>query len=211
MELAMSRWKRWVGVGSLGLLLLTGCSKDQPASAAATVGPDQVPLDEISDQLHDLNEVLGAPVGAVDPQLTNAVVRNNVVYRLVDLASAEAGVTVTQTEIDQRLASQVAFVGSRELLNRQAATSGVAPDLVETDIRTALQAQALQEKLTAGLGLDDQAQQQALVASIQAYSNQIGVTVNPRFGVWEVDTLSIVVDQDAPSASPDQIELSQVP
>ncbi len=207
----MGQWKRWVGLGSLSLLLLTGCADDEPASAAATVGEAQVALAEVSDQLHSLNEVLGAPVGAVDAQLTNAVVRNNVVYQLVDQASTAAGVTVTQTQIDERLASQIAFVGSRELLERQAATSGVAPELVETDIRTALQAQELQEKLTAGLGLDEQAQQQALVASIQAYSQEIGVTINPRFGVWQVQTLSIVADADAPSATPDQIALTQFP
>ena len=195
-----------VGLASFGLLL-AGCS-DQPASAAAVVGEQQVSLDEISDQLHSINDVLGVASDAVDASLTNAVLRNNVVYELVEQAAAQAGVEASQTDIDQRLASQVEFIGSRELLDQQAAQAGVAPQMVETDIRVSLLAADLQAELAKGSSLDEQGQQQALLTAVQQYSEHVGTTVNPRFGVWDVSSLSITADPDAPSAPPSEIGLT---
>ncbi len=190
---------RWVAVGSLGLLLLTGCA-DQPASAAATVGQERVELQEVSDQLLAINEVLGLPADTSGVATTNAVLRNNVVYELVDQAAEAAGVDVSQTAVDQRLQDQIDFVGSAALLETQAAQAGVAPEMVEVDIRVSLLAEALIGELLGGAALDPDAQQQVLVAEIQRFSEAVDTTVNPRFGVWDADSLSIVADPEAPSA-----------
>ena len=85
----MKRTGRWVAVGWVCLLAVTGCT-DQPASSAATIGDSQVELQELSDQLLAINEVLGLPSDSADVAFTNTVLTNNVVYELVDQAAAGA-------------------------------------------------------------------------------------------------------------------------
>jgi hypothetical protein len=205
----MKRTGRWIAVGSVALLALTGCT-DQPASAAATIGAERVELQEVSDQLIAINELLGLPADSADVASTNTVLRNNVVYELVDQAAAAAGVEVSDTAVDQRLRDQVEFVGSPELLAQQAAQAGVAPELVATDIRVSLQAEALIEELVAGAQLGPDEAQLVLIAEIQRFSQDVGTIVNPRFGVWDANSLSIVADPEAPSA-PAELEFIGFP
>ncbi len=199
----MSHARRLVAIGSIGLVmlnpLLAGCA-DQPASAAATVGEARIELQDITDQLGAINAILGFPPGSSDAQQTNIILRNNVVYELVEQGAADAGITVTQSQIDERLAGQIEFVGSENLLAHQAAAAGVAPDLIETDIRVALLAEEWAERLAPGEAYSAEAKQGRLVASVQEFSEDVGTTVNPRFGMWDVESLSIGADPDAPSA-----------
>jgi hypothetical protein len=205
----MKRTGRWVAVGSVCLLAVTGCT-DQPASSAATIGDSQVELQELSDQLLAINEVLGLPADAVDVASTNTVLRNNVVYELVDQAAVSAGVDVSDAAVDQRLEDQIEFVGSEELLARQAAQAGVAPELIPTDIRVSLQAEALVLELAEGIELGPDEGQLVLIAEIQRFSEDVGTVVNPRFGIWDANSLSIVADPDAPSA-PAQLDFIGFP
>lgn len=194
----MSRSKRVLAAGALGVALLAGCA-NQPAGAAAVVGGNQIAMADVTSQLQAIYTTLGAPADTADAQLTNAVVRNNIVYQLVEQAAQEAGVTVTQTEVDTRLAGQLEFVGSQAVLEQQAAQAGVAPEMIETDIRVSLLAAALAEQLGAGRDLTPQEQEGLLVGEIQQFSVTAGTTVNPRFGVWDVSTLSVAPDPASPS------------
>lgn len=207
----MSLPRGWAGFGLAGVvlpaILLAGCG-GEPASSAATVGEERIGLQTISDQLQAINGVLGNPPDDADVQMTNTIVRNNVVYDLVDQAAAAAQITVTQTQVEQRLAAQAEFVGSESLLDQQAAQVGVAPDMVETDVRISLLADELAAALAAGFGLSDEEAQQLLVGQIQQFSEEIGVSVNPRFGVWDVETLGIIADPDAPSQPAGEIGLT---
>ena len=202
----MSQAGRWSAMAAAGLLLLAGCA-DQPASAAATVGQERIEMSDISAQLDSINEVLGLPAGSAAVDQTNAVLRNNVVYRLVEQAAADAGVAVTPTQVQRRMADQVAFVGDSRLLEQQAAQAGIGPELIEDDVRVSLLAQALAEDLAEGQSLTDQDKQTLLIEQVQQYSNDAGTTINPRFGWWDVRSLSIVADPEAPSARPADLGL----
>ena len=205
----MKRTGPWIAVGSVALLALTGCS-DEPASAAATVGEERVEMQEISDQLIAINEVLGLPPDSADVASTNLVLTNNVTYELVDQAAAAAGVAVSDAAVDQRLQDQVEFAGSEELLVRDSAQAGIAPEQIPTVIRARLQADALTEELVAGIPLEPDQQQLVLISEIQRFSVEVGTTVNPRFGYWDANSLSIVADPDAPSA-PAELEFIGFP
>lgn len=196
----MSRSRRVLGAAAacMGLVLLAGCA-EQPAGAAAVVGSTEISMTEVTAQVQAILTTLEEPVDTANGRLTNAVVRNNVVYELVVQAAADAGVTVSQSDVDQRLAAQLEFAGSQALLDQQAAQSGVAPDMIETDIRVSLLASGLAELLAAGQDLADQAKEGLLVNEIQQFSDQVGTTVNPRFGVWDVQTLAVIPDAAAPS------------
>ena len=193
---------RWLAMGSVGLVLLAGCTQE-PASAAATVSDAEISLQEISDQLLAINDVLGAPADAANASFTNTVLTTNVLYELVEQAAAAANVTVTETAVDERLQDQIAFFGSRELLEQREAQAGVAPDMIEVAIRAWLLAGELAAELSGGTALPPEAQEQLLIVELQRYSIDADTTVNPRFGVWDANSLSIVADPDAPSAPPE--------
>lgn len=203
----MSRYKGWLGLGAACLVLMTGCAQE-PASAAAVVGAERIEMADVTEQVLAINETLGLPPDVPDAQMTNAVVRNNIVYQLVEQAAADAGVSVTQTAVDELMASQMEFVGGEDQLLQRAAQNGVAPQLIETDIRVSLLAEALAADLSAGQELPEEATQRLLVSQIQSFSVEVGTTANPRFGVWDVDQLAVVSDPDAPSQP---AELSQLP
>jgi hypothetical protein len=205
----MKRTGRWIAVGSVALLALTGCS-DEPASAAATVGAERVEMQEISEQLIAINEVLGLPPDAADVASTNLVLTNNVVYELIDQAAAAAGLEVSDAAVDQRLLDQIEFAGSEELLVRDSAQAGIAPEQIPTVIRARLQADALTEELVAGIPLGPDEQQLVLISEVQRFSVEVGTTVNPRFGSWDANSLSIVADPEAPSA-PAELEFIGFP
>lgn len=179
---------------------LAGCG--QPASAAAVVGDTEITLAEIDGQLKAINEVLNAPADAASVELTAALVRNNIVYTLVEKTAADLGATVTQTEVDERLADQTAFIGGEEQLWQQAAQLGIPPELIITDVRVSLLSDAIVAAVPGTSGISEQEQQQLLVELIQAQSEASNVEVNPRFGYWDVASLSIIPDPDAPAAAP---------
>lgn len=179
-----------------GALLLAGCA-DRPASAAAVVGSEQLPLNEVTGQLDEVTLVVGQTV--TDPEFTRALVRNNVVNTLVAQAAADAGVAVDATAVDRAYADQLAFYGSQEALDRQAAENAIAPSMIEDDLRTALLARAMADQLTAA-GVPQEEADQQVFAQVQTYSEAVGTTINPRFGVWDVQNLGITLDPNAPSA-----------
>lgn len=189
---------------------LAGCG--QPASAAAVVGDTEISLDQIDEQLKAINEVLGAPADAASVELTSALVRNNIVYTLVEKTAADLGATVTETEVDERLADQTAFIGGEDQLLQQAAQLGISPDLIATDVRVSLLSDAIVQSVPGAAEASEQEQQQLLVELIQAQSEASNVEVNPRFGYWDIPSLSIVPDPDAPAAAPGPLaNLSETP
>lgn len=190
------RYRAWLGGAAVCLVVLTGCSQG-PAGAAAVVGEQRIELSEVDGQVQAINTIVGRPAGQADADLTTAVVRNNIVYALLEQAAADAGVSVSQTAIDERLANQIEFVGSQAMLEQQAASAGVAPGKIATDIEVSLLAQQLAGRLGGGDAPEEQ--QQRLIAEIQRYSEDVGVLVNPRFGVWDANSLALTADPAAPS------------
>ncbi len=194
----MSQARRWVGIGAVAMALLSGCT-DQPASAAATVGDVRIEMAEIDEQLRAINDVLGLPADFADAGQTNTILRNNLVYELVGQAAQDNGVSVSATAVEVRLADQIEFVGTQDLLEQQAAQAGVAPWMIEEDVRVSLLAEELAGDLSEGV-LSDQETQDLVIREIQRYSLAAPTIVNPRFGTWDATSLSVVSDPEAPSA-----------
>jgi hypothetical protein len=193
----MQRRLALVPILTAGAVALAGCA-GQPASAAAVVGPEQIALRLVTEQLGEIEQVIGQR--NLDPEFTRALVRNNVVYSLVAQAADQAGVAVDETAVDRALADQVEFAGGEQALDRRAAASAIAPSMIEDDLRTALLAQALITDLQSATGLSEEEAAQVLNAQVQTYSEELGTTINPRFGVWDPGTLGVAVDPNAPSA-----------
>jgi hypothetical protein len=161
--------------------VLTACTNQ--AGNAALVG--DVAFSETQVQA-DTAEVLEAADAAGGIQVENAAVAREQVRRLVteelvDIAAAEQGIEVTAGDIDRSIAQVAATSGGRDALELQLATqNGVPPSAFESFVRTFL----LQQELLAATGAPPGLAEQQFLAEIAALSDEVGVSVSPRYGEW---------------------------
>jgi parvulin-like peptidyl-prolyl isomerase len=169
---------------------LTACSEsDDLAGASATVGDARLSVQEVQDRSAEVQEVAGT-VGAPEPDgaaLNRAQVGTWVRGELSALAAADAGIVVTDGEVDRFLEGVVEANGTTVEQLRQALALQqdfwVPPSLLEDYARSFLEQQALARKL-APEG-SEQEQSDAVIGALSAVAEEVGVTVAPRYGTWD--------------------------
>ncbi|MCW2605881.1 MAG: PpiC-type peptidyl-prolyl cis-trans isomerase [Frankiales bacterium] len=160
------RTVRLVAVSSLSVLLLSACG-DAPvrAGAAATVGPVRITttsLQRVVDRgLAD--EQAAQQLGADRAAFQRQVLSRMITGQLLDAAAQERDVTVSDGEVDARIAQFASQLGGREQLETQAAQSGIAPQ----DLRPFIRDLTLNDKLADALVADQQVPPAALAALYQ--------------------------------------------
>lgn len=201
-----------VPVAAAAVLALTACDPREAGSAAVVGGTTRITESQVDadaqavvDQItHD-----GGAVPATD-KLLKAQVEFRVDARLVDIAAQRKHITITQGQIDNLITAS----GGRETLIKQfSAADGLwmPPDQLDTLAREFLIQQALGINLAPGKTADEQAA--AATEYVTALSQQVGVTVSPRYGVFDFSTLrmgglanDLSVPADSASASPSPSE-----
>lgn len=169
---------------AVSMLLLTGCSSQ--AGNAAVVGDQVISEREFSEVVSESIAVIEQVDGDTSAATAGAITWM-VRALIMDAIAAENGITVTDAEVDQILDEAVAQVGLEELAVGLA-QQGIPPSRQEQYARSFL----LQTKISAILADDMTAFTEAIVA----YSEQLGVTVSPRFGAWDVAAASVVGGPD---------------
>lgn len=147
----MTRTPPRLVLAGLALLLLSGCGDGQlRPGAAALVGEQRI----TSESLRELVER-----GLADPQAAQqfgsdrAAFQRQTLSRLLNREILEAaaqagGVTVSDSEVDAQLEQFVLQVGSREMLDQQAAQSGIAPTDLPRFVRDIVLDMQLADQLT---------------------------------------------------------------
>ncbi len=161
--------------GLAAVLVLSGCG-DSPVrtGAAATVGPDRITtttLQQMVDRgLSDpqAEQQLGADRAAFQRQVLSRLINSRV---LASAAEAEE-VTVSNGQVDARVAQFAAQLGGQDQLEQQAAQSGIAPQDLRSFIRDLTLNDALGDKLTTGASVTQQ-QLQALYQQNIAQYDQV--------------------------------------
>ena len=152
---AVKRTSRLLAVaGGLSLLLLTGCGDGSlRAGAAALVGSERITTDELRELVDrgladpQAQQQLGADRAGFQRQALSRLINTEVLERAAD----EAGVTVTDGDVDEQIERFAAQAGSREALEQQAAQSGIAAADLEPFVRSIVLDQALGDALTEDL------------------------------------------------------------
>lgn len=198
-------------VAAAAVLALTACDPRQ-TGAAAVVGSSRVTesqVDRDAQQVVAALDKIGGQVPATDT-LLKAQVEFRVDAQLVELAAQRKGIRITQGQVDNLIESN----GGREVLQRQFVAQQdlwLPPEQLDALAREFLTQQALGINLAPGKTADEQGA--AATAYVTALAQEIGVTVSPRYGVFDVKTLrvgalpndlSVPVGQGgaSPSASP---------
>ncbi|MCW2726560.1 MAG: PpiC-type peptidyl-prolyl cis-trans isomerase [Frankiales bacterium] len=159
----------------LALVVLTGCGNAPVrAGAAATVGDTRITTTElqgyISRGLADpqAQQQLGADKAAYQRQTLGRLINHQVLTE----AARRSGVTVTEGEVDKKLADFQRQAGGAAQLEQQAAQNGIAKPDLRRFIDDVVLNQALGDKLTASLDVPA-AQLRSLYAQNIAQYDQV--------------------------------------
>lgn len=187
---ARRRAKVGVTVGlALAGLLLAACGGAVAAGSAAVLGDERIPTSEVSAQLTELNTARGLPADAANAEATTSIIQRLVVTNLVDQAADRLGVTVSDGAVDAELLALEANAGGREALDDALLQSNIPPSQAVAQIRLSLLVREM------GLVLDPagdaQTQNTAVFNYVVALSDELEVTISPRFGTWDSSQLSL--------------------
>ena len=184
-----SRGLALVPLAAVAVLVLSACDPKE-AGAAAIVGPTRITESQVNNDAQSVVSALTqmkAQVPSTDT-LLRAQVEFLVDAELVDQAAATKGITITQGQVDALIEQS----GGRETLTQQFVGQQdlwLPPGQLDTLAREFLTQQALGINLAPGKTSDEQGQ--AATTYVTDLAKKVGVTVSPRYGVWDPGTLRI--------------------
>ena len=186
---------------AVAALLLTGCSQ---VGAAATLGDVKITQATVQGSVDSILAER-AKVDTTQMQLETGEALNRGQLRfhlysaLLRAIGEEIKIEVTKAEIDTRRANILEQVGGAESLPTELVNAGIAPGDLDQYIELISFSEKISQALVASGVTEDQIgiELQKLVA---AKANELGVTINPRYGKWDAEVADIVADDPASSA-----------
>ena len=169
-------------------LLVSACGSTN-ASTAATVGSETISAQQLTDWAQGVLVATGKSPNSIDQSVTSNSLNLLIYLDLLDALAGATGVTASQGEIDAAGKSLLQAGATEEQITASAAQSGIAPNAVPAFLRANVLTPKI-EKVLAPNATSEESQaifQQALVTT----ANQLGVTVNPRYGSWSPDTIKL--------------------
>ena len=193
--------KKFLAIIAATALLLTGCSQ---VVAAATVGDTKITQATVQGSIDSiLSERAKVDTSQMQLEtgesLNRSQLRFHLLSKLLRALGEELKIEVTKAEIDTRRASIIEQVGGTTGLPAALVSAGIAPADLDTYIEAISFSDKISQALIAAGVTEDQvgAQIQKLVI---AKSNEVGVTVNPRYGKWDPKVADVVANDSASSA-----------
>jgi hypothetical protein len=176
--------------------LLTACGNDAHPGAAAVVGGERITVSQLENRV---DEVRAAQRAAVpdDAQYQQAIARTGsltrdtlhgmVLDRVLERAARDAGVTVTNREVQRMRAGLEQQAGGAEALEAAWLQQyGIPPQRLDANFRLQIQAQ----KLAQQLGTDTSRPE--FWQALSEAGEKLDVDLNPRYGDWDVEKSSRV-------------------
>jgi len=193
--------KKILAMIAVAALLLTGCSQ---VGAAATFGDTKITQATVQGSIDSILAER-AKVDTTQMQLETGEVLNRSQLRfhlfsaILRAVGEELKLEVTKAEIDTRRASILEQIGGVESLPSALVNAGIAPEDLDKYIEALSFSDKISQALVASGVTEDQisAEIQKIIA---AKANELGVTVNPRYGKWDPTVADIVESDPASSA-----------
>lgn len=174
---------------ALSGLLLAACGGAVAAGSAAVLGTERIPTSVVADQLAELNTARGIPADTPNAATTASILQRLVVTNLVEQAAQRLDVTVSDGAVDAELLQLEASAGGPEGLEAALVQNDIPPTGAADQVRVTLLVREM------GLVLDPngdpQAQNSAVFAYVVALSEELNVSISPRFGTWDPSQLAL--------------------
>ena len=211
------RTRRLAALGAAGFgacALLAACSPVK-VGAAATVGNQRITVSALDTQVQNLQTAAkpyGSEIQLPAAQMPNAVLSWLIRFQVQDQASAAAGITVTQAQIEAGVAdinSQASSAASQEGVSSPEAVlinAGISPQMLPAVGQYQAQEIAYAEQVNGGKLPSTQAESNTVSAAITksqcAAAKSLAIQVNPQFGRLDYSQLTVVATPDTLSRLP---------
>jgi hypothetical protein len=174
---------------ALAGLTLAACGGAVAAGSAAVLGSERIPTSEVAAQLAEVNTARGLPADTPNQAVTTGIINRLVITNLVEQAADRLGVTVTDGAVDADVLQLEANAGGRQALEDALLQSDIPPSQLISQVRVSLLVRDMGVVLDPGG--DPQTQNSAVFEYVVALSEELDVTVSPRFGTWDPAQLSL--------------------
>ncbi|MET9380000.1 SurA N-terminal domain-containing protein [Streptomyces sp. NPDC002928] len=175
---------------------LTACGNDAHPGAAAVVGSERITVSQLESRVQEVRSAQRAAVPddaqyaraiATSGALTRDTLQGMVLDQVLRRAAQDAGVSVTRNEVQQRRAGLEQQAGGAEGLEAAWLQQyNIPPTRLDDNLRLQLEAQKLATHL--GTATD----QPAFWKALSEASKELHVNLNPRYGSWDVQKVSLV-------------------
>jgi len=175
-----------LAVLAVGVLALSGCAT-QKAGSAAVAGDERLTETQLTDLFDELDALYNVNPDAQrlpNDQLTLSVLSWWVNEQLIGTIAKEEGLTATQAQIDAVLGADQKQRDAISLGN------GIPPSRLEAAAEVFVLSSALTDSL-AQPGATKAETDAALLARLRETADKLGVSISPRFGTWNSETVSV--------------------
>jgi len=199
-KLVKRNGKKIVGVAVAStLLLLTACT---PVNSAATIGNTSIPVSKIQKTVDSiLSERSKITTTGMNLETGEALNRSQVTFFVISELLYRLGqkynVKVSEQEITDQIKVVTSQVGGEASLPTAMVNAGIAPENLREYFRSYLLSQKISNRLLSG-GVDKTQVTAAVQKLVGLEASSAKVSINPRYGKWDVNQATIVT---APLAS----------
>ncbi|MFI5757507.1 SurA N-terminal domain-containing protein [Streptomyces sp. NPDC051569] len=175
--------------------LLTACGSDAHPGAAAVVGGQRIEVSALQAQVREVRTAQEASQESAQlikntGQLNQIKLNNMIFDRILRRAADDAGVTTSRKEIQTTRQQAAAQSGGEKqlammLLQQRAFAPGQIDSAIGRDVLLGKLAQALGTDVSTPQGV------QAFLAALTRTSEKLGVDVNPRYGSWNYQQVTL--------------------
>lgn len=194
--------KKFVALlGAISLLGLTACGRMDSAATIGDVTVTQAQAQAVVDQILDERtkvDTTGMQLSTGE-DLNRGELRFTIITILFEKIAKELKLEVTPTEIEQRKAELISQVGGETELLRNLVGANIASSNFEKYVRAILTSEKISQALQASGVAEDEVSAR-IGQLVTAKAKQLKVTVNPRYGMWDLEQGDIVAKDSAGSA-----------
>jgi len=167
-------------------LLLTGCSQ---SNEAASVGGFKITQTELQGSIDAvMTERKKVDITQMQLESGDALNRGQLRFKILmhtfDEIAKELKIDVTASQIEAKKAAITESVGGKDALPKNLVNAAIAAQDFDTYVRAIVISEQITSALTAS-GVADADVAGKLGQLLSAKAKQLGVKINPRYGVWD--------------------------
>ena len=174
-------------------LVLTGCSK---MSTAATVGSDEITLEQLQSEVDSiLASRKGVDTSQMELETGEALTRSHLSFiianRIIEEIAKDLKIDISKSDLDAYRLEIYANIGGEANLPSILVSAGIPKEAVDHVLRRDLIIRSITEAEKSA-GVDDAQINEDIKKLVADKSDALKIVVNPRYGKWDVKTLSVV-------------------
>ncbi len=192
-------------VFALIAFVLSGCSQ---VNSAATVGDREIALKELQSQVDlILSERNAVDTSQMQLETGEDLTRTQLSYLISNLIieelAKEQNIEITASELESYKSQIFENIGGEANLPNVLVNASIPSTGLEQVLRRDLVLRKISEKESAA-GADESTVNSKIEALVTEKAKSLKVTINPRYGVWDLKTLSVVAAEPAGDAVTDK-------